>query len=82
MPVVMEQVNKMSAEEKLRLMEYILKSISAVIGNQPAGKIDLREEYFGCQRPDYSKLIGYGERFHTPRSTAEWMKELREGEEE
>ena len=82
MPAVMEQVNKMSAEEKLRLMEYILKSISAVIGSQPTGNIDPREEYFGCPRPDYSKLIGYGERFHTPRSTAEWMKELREGEEE
>ena len=82
MPVVMEQVNKMSAEEKLRLMEYILKSISVDIGNQPTGKIDSREKYFGCPRPDYSKLIGYGERFHTPRSTAEWMKVLREGEEE
>ena len=45
-------------------------------------KFDPREERFGCPRPDYSKLIGYGERFHTPRSTAEWMKELREGEEE
>ena len=45
-------------------------------------KFDPREEHFGCPRPDYSKLIGYGERFHTPRSTAEWMKELREGEEE
>ena len=45
-------------------------------------KFDPREEHFGCPRPDYSKLIGYGEKFHTPRSTAEWMKELREGEEE
>ena len=45
-------------------------------------KFDPREEHFGCPRPGYSKLIGYGERFHTPRSTAEWMKELREGEEE
>ena len=80
MPALMKQVNMMSAEEKLRLVEYILKSISAVIGNMPKGKNDPREEYFGCPRPDYSKLVGYGERFHTPRSTAEWMKELREGE--
>ena len=28
MPALMEQVNKLSAEEKLRLMECILKSIS------------------------------------------------------
>lgn len=26
-------------------------------------------------------MIGFGKRFHAPRSTAEWMKELREGEE-
>ena len=26
-------------------------------------------------------MIGFGKRFHAPRSTEEWMKELREGEE-
>ena len=81
MPAVMEQISRLSISEKLNLMEYILKSISVAVENQPAGKTDSREEYFGCPRPDYSKLIGYGESFHTPRSTAEWMKELREGEE-
>ena len=82
MPAVMEQVSRLSISEKLSLMEYILKSISVVVGNQPAETKDSREEYFGCPRPDYTKLIGYGANFHTPRSTAEWMKELREGEEE
>lgn len=27
-------------------------------------------------------MIGYGRKFHAPRRTADWMKELREGEEE
>ena len=27
-------------------------------------------------------MIGFGKRFHAPRPTEEWMKELREGEEE
>lgn len=82
MPAVMELIARLSLSEKLSLMEHILKSISVVVDNQPVGKKDSREEYFGCPRPDYSKLIGYGANFHTPRSTAEWMKELREGEEE
>ncbi len=34
------------------------------------------------EKPHIADLIGYGARFHTPRSTEEWMKELREGEEE
>ena len=63
-------------------MEYLVKSISAIVERQSAGSKDPREEYFGCPRPDYSKLAGYGAKFHTTRSTEEWMKELREGEEE
>ena len=27
-------------------------------------------------------MIGFGKRFHSPRPTEDWMKELREGEEE
>ena len=82
MPEVMEQVCRMSTSEKMRLMEYLVKSISAIVERQSADSKDPREEYFGCPRPDYSKLAGYGAKFHTPRSTEEWMKELREGEEE
>ena len=26
-------------------------------------------------------MIGYGRKFHAPRRTADWMRELREGEE-
>ena len=37
MPAVMEQIDKMSAEEKLRLMGYILKSISASALEQGRG---------------------------------------------
>ncbi len=28
------------------------------------------------------EMIGYGRKFHAPRRTADWMKELREGEEQ
>ena len=34
------------------------------------------------EKPMITDLIGYGAKFHTPRTTEEWMKELREGEEE
>jgi len=36
---------------------------------------------FRGEKPCITDLIGYGARFHTPRATEEWMKELREGEE-
>ena len=81
MPTIMSQIDQLGASEKMRLMEYLVKSISAIVERQSAGSKDPREEYFGCPRPDYSKLVGYGAKFHTPRSTEEWMKELREGEE-
>lgn len=32
------------------------------------------------EKPRIVDLIGYGARFHTPRSTEDWMRELREGE--
>ena len=81
MPTIMSQIEQLGASEKMRLMEYLVKSISAIVERQSADSKDPREEYFGCPRPDYSKLAGYGAKFHTPRSTEEWMKELREGEE-
>ena len=62
--------------------QVILLKVSSSEDQERSAKKDLREEHFGCPRPDYSKLIGYGAKFHKPRSTAEWMKELREGEEE
>ena len=34
------------------------------------------------KKPRVSDFIGYGARFHKLRTTEEWMKELREGEEE
>ncbi|MBP5227609.1 MAG: hypothetical protein J6336_09510 [Kiritimatiellae bacterium] len=78
MPTVMEQVDGMSTVEKLRLMECILKSItSSVEPIEPVARI-AREHKKPCIRD----FVGYGARFHTLRSTADWMKELREGEEE
>lgn len=62
--------------------QVILLKVNSTTQEECAAKKDPREEHFGCPRPDYSKLIGYGAKYHKPRSTAEWMKELREGEEE
>ena len=82
MPTIMSQIEQLGASEKMRLMEYLVKSISAIVERQSAGSKDPREEYFGCPRPDYFKPVGYGANFHTSRSTKEWTNELREGEEE
>ena len=81
MPAVIEQVNQMSTAEKLRLMEYLLNSISRTVvqydsaaGTQP--KVERK-------KPRISDFIGYGRRFHSEyRSTEDVMRELREGEEE
>ena len=82
MPTIMKQIDQLSTSDKMRLMEYLVKSISAIVERQSADSKDPREEYFGCPRPDYANLVGCGAKFHDPRSTEEWMKELREGEEE
>ncbi len=34
------------------------------------------------KKPNIRDFIGYGEKFHKLRPTEEWMKELREGEED
>jgi hypothetical protein len=79
MPAVIEQVEQMSTAEKLRLMEYLLNSISRTVvqydgaaGTQP--KVERK-------KPRISDSIGYGRRFHPEyRSTEYVMRELREGE--
>ena len=81
MPAVIEQVNQMSTAEKLRLMEYLLNSISRTLvqydhtaGAQPS---------IERKKPCIKDFIGYGRRFHPEyRSTEDVMRELREGEEE
>jgi len=83
MPVILEQVDRMSVSDKMRLMEHLLKSISVIVEKQNAdvGKKDSREEKFGCKRPNVSDFIGYCQKFnHETRSTDEIMRELREGE--
>ncbi len=79
-PAVMEQVEVLSVADKMRLMEYLVKSISrTVMQYDGAAKAhsDVRRK-----KPRVSDFIGYGARFHKLRTTEEWMKELREGEEE
>ncbi len=80
MPAVMELVDRMSADEKLRLIVYIANSMSAVPkASEPAhGGASVPVER---KKPRISDFIGYGARFHKLRTTEEWMKELREGEE-
>jgi len=83
MPVILEQIDQMSASDKMRLIEHLIRSISVIVERQDAvaGKKDPREEYFGCKRPNVADFIGYCQRFnHETRSTDEIMKELREGE--
>jgi len=81
MPVVMEQVNKMSAEEKLRLIAYIVESMTNAAAN-PALPTPGAQWRNGYPRPRVSDFIGYCQKFNNEtRSTDEIMKELREGEE-
>ena len=81
MPAVMEQVDRMSADEKLRLIVYIANSMSAV-PNAPEPARGGAIMPVARKKPCISDFIGYGARFHKLRTTEEWMKELREGEEE
>ena len=81
MPVVMEQVDRMSADEKLHLLVYIANSLSASAGASVASKMTAATAETR-KKPCVSDFIGYGARFHKLRTTEEWMKELREGEEE
>jgi len=39
-------------------------------------------KFVGSVKTSAKDMIGFGKRFHAPRPTEEWMKELREGEEE
>lgn len=81
MPAVMEQVNQMSTAEKLRLMEFILKSITLTVEPHDPVAVDV-PSVESRKKPRISDFIGYGARFHKLRTTEEWMRELREGEEE
>ena len=79
MPAVMEQVDKLSADEKLRLIVHIVESLSA--SNAKSGSLSsIAPDPARRKKPCVSDFIGYGARFHELRPTEEWMKELREGE--
>jgi len=81
MPAVIEQVNKMSAEEKLRLIAYIVESMTGE-ASRSASPTSGEQWRNGYPRPRVSDFIGYCQKFnHETRSTDEIMKELREGEE-
>ena len=78
MPVVIEQVNKMSAEEKLRLIAYIVESMTGE-ASRSASPTSGEQWRNGYPRPRVSDFIGYCQKFnHETRSTDEIMKECRE----
>lgn len=57
MPVVMEQISQLDAYEKMRLMEYLLKTISVAIVRQegaPPRKNRRRIGAMAGRWPDYS----------------------------
>ena len=81
MPAEMEQVNNMSADEKLRLIAYIVESMTNT-AEKPASPTPVAQWRNGYPRPRVSDFIGYCQKFNNEtRSTDEIMKELREGEE-
>lgn len=69
-------------------LDALIRACAIVIASQGEVKSDLEVmprrslQPLRGEKPCIADLIGYGARFHTPRSTEEWMKELREGEEE
>ena len=77
MPAVMEQVNMMSADEKLRLIVHIAESLSVGSPRQDSSAVSVLETR---KKPCVRDFIGYGRRFHPEyRSTEDVMRELREG---
>ena len=95
MPMLMEKSDRLRTAERVRNSSRVwFENIAAHSGSFPlnlpeAGdyqiffiKVDRKEPVKKCPRPDATKFLGYGKRFHKLRTTEEWMKELREGEEE
>lgn len=80
MTAVMEQVNMMSADEKLRLIVHIAESLSVGSPRQDSSAVSVLKTR---KKPCVRDFIGYGRRFHPEyRSTEDVMRELREGEDE
>ena len=80
MPALMEQVNRMSTDEKLRLVECIIKSISMTVESS-GHAATTASAAVRRSRPRISDFIGYARRFHPEyRSTEDVMRELREGD--
>jgi len=76
--VVEEQVSRMNADEKLRLIAYIVKSMSADVERLKAPIVDALR--VTRKKPCISDLIEYGRRFHPEYRFPEDVV-LREGEE-
>jgi len=96
MPMVMKNADWMRAVANVSRADGVwFQDVSSGSGTIPleipeAGryqvilvKIDKAEDPVpSAKKPRIADFIGYGAKFHTPRPTEEWMKELREAEEE
>ena len=91
MPAVMEAIDRMSTAEKVDVMNYLWAALSKSgekfvpvwhVVNPQEEREPVRKTVSERKKPCISDFIGYGAKFHKLRSTEEWMKELREGEEE
>ena len=79
MATVLAEIDRMSVSEKMLVIEHILRSVRMSPVESLSGS---KNERFGRKRPNVADYIGYCQKFnHETRSTAEIMKELREGEE-
>ena len=63
MPVVMEQIDKMNAEEKLHLIAYIVDSMTGVTHKVDAPVVGAQWRN-GYPRPRVSDFIGYCQKFN------------------
>ena len=74
MPTLIEQIERMSVDEKLRLIVYLAKSISPT-----AVPADAAEPHPGeYRRPRVGEFNGYGRRFHPEcRFAEDVMREIR-----
>ena len=76
---VLAEIDRMTVSDKMLVIEHILRSVRMLPCESVSGS---KDERFGRKRPNVAYYIGYCQKFnHETRSTAEIMKELREGEE-
>ena len=91
MPKLMEREEWMTALESARRSNRVWRQHVVGVGGEKllalpeAGSfevifVEISEPAEKRRKTSAKDMIGFGKRFHAPRPTEEWMKELREGE--